>query len=94
MAPTYMPNGTPQTQRWQRPCASSIRPVHALTLCMSGSFATPWAVAHQGPLSMGFTRLEYWSGLPFPSPGDLTEQGFEPLIPIGLYYVQITSHEL
>ena len=61
---------------------------------MSGSFVTPWAVAHQGPLSMGFTRLEYWSGLPFLSPGDLTEQGFEPMTPIGLYYVQIISHEI
>ena len=34
-------------------------------------FATPWTVACQGPLSMGFSRQEYWSGLPFPSPGDL-----------------------
>ena len=34
-------------------------------------FATPWAVAHQAPLSMGFSRQEYWSGLPFPSPGDI-----------------------
>ena len=34
-------------------------------------FATPWTVAHQTPLSMGFSRQEYWSGLPFPSPGTL-----------------------
>ena len=34
-------------------------------------FATPWTVAHQAPLSMGFSRQEYWSGLPFPTPGDL-----------------------
>ena len=34
-------------------------------------FATPWAVAHQDPLSMGFSKQEYWSGLPFPPPGDL-----------------------
>ena len=33
--------------------------------------ATPWTVAHQAPLSMGFSRQEYWSGLPSPSPGDL-----------------------
>ena len=38
---------------------------------MSKSFVTPWTVALQGPLSMGFTRQEYWSGLPFHSPGDL-----------------------
>ena len=35
----------------------------------------PWAVAHQAPLSMGFSRQEYWSGLPFPFPGDLPNQG-------------------
>ena len=41
-------------------------------------FATPWTVAHQAPLSMGFSRQEYWSGLPFPSPGDLSNSGIEP----------------
>ena len=35
------------------------------------TLATPWTVDHQAPLSMGFSRQEYWSGLPFPSPGDL-----------------------
>ena len=39
---------------------------------------TPWAVACQAPLSMGFSRQEYWSGLPFPSPGDLPDPGIEP----------------
>ena len=38
-------------------------------------FATPWTVAHQAPLSMGFSRHEYWSGLPFPPPGDLPDPG-------------------
>ena len=41
-------------------------------------FATPWTIAHQTPLSMGFSRQEYWSGLPFPSPGDLPKPGIEP----------------
>ena len=41
-------------------------------------FATPWTVAHQAPLSMEFSRQEYWSGLPFPSPGDLLDPGIEP----------------
>ena len=45
---------------------------------MSRSFATPWTVVHQFPLSMGFPRQEYWSGLPFPPPGDLPNQGTEP----------------
>ena len=42
-------------------------------------FATPWAVAHQAPLSMEFSRQEYWSGLPFPFPGDLPDPGMEAL---------------
>ena len=44
-------------------------------------FATPWTVAHQTPPSMGFSRQEYWSGLPFPSPGDLPDPGIEPRSP-------------
>ena len=44
-------------------------------------FATPWTVAYQAPLSMGFSRQEYWSGLPFPSPGDLPDPGIEPWSP-------------
>ena len=42
-------------------------------LCM-----TPWTVAHQAPLSMGFSRQEYWSGVPFLTPGDLPDSGIEP----------------
>ena len=42
-------------------------------------FATLWTVARQAPLSMGFSRQEYWSGLPFPSPGDLPHLGIEPV---------------
>ena len=45
------------------------------------SFATPWTVARQAPLSMGFPRQEYWSGLPFPPPGDLPDPGIEPASP-------------
>ena len=41
-------------------------------------FATPWTVAHQAPPSMEFSRQEYWSGVPFPSPGDLPDPGIEP----------------
>ena len=41
-------------------------------------FATAWTVAHQAPLSMGFPSQEYWSGLPFPSPGALPNPGIEP----------------
>ena len=44
---------------------------------MSNSFAIPWTEAHQVPLSMGFSRQEYWSGSPFPSPEDLPDPGIE-----------------
>ena len=44
-------------------------------------FVTPWTVAYQAPLSMGFSRQEYWSGLPFPSPGDLPDLGIKPGFP-------------
>ena len=42
---------------------------------------TPWAVAYQDPLSMGFSRQEYWRGLPFPSLGDLPDPGIKPVSP-------------
>ena len=54
-------------------------------------FATPWVIAHQTPLSMGFTRPEYWSGLPCPPPGDLPNAGIEslslmsPALQVGFY---------
>ena len=41
-------------------------------------FATPWTIVYQAPPSMGFSRQECWSGLPFPSPGDLPDPGIEP----------------
>ena len=48
---------------------------------MSGSFVTSGTAAHQAPPSMGFPRQEYWSGLPFPPPGDLHDPGIKPLSP-------------
>ena len=48
---------------------------------MFNSFATPWAVAHQAPLYMEFSRQQRCSGLPFPSPGDLPDPGIEPMSP-------------
>ena len=48
---------------------------------MIDSFETPWTVAYQAPLSMGFPRQEYWSGLPFPSPEDPADPGIKPTSP-------------
>ena len=45
-------------------------------------FVTPWSVACEAPLSMGFSRQEHWSGLPFPLPGDLPNPGTEPTSPL------------
>ena len=50
-------------------------------LSRSRPFATSWTVAYQALPSMGFSRQEYWSGLPFPSPGDLPKPGIEPGTP-------------
>ena len=46
------------------------------------TFTTPWTVARQAPLSMGFSRQEYWSGLPFPSAGKFPNPGIEPGSPV------------
>ena len=45
-------------------------------------FVSPWTAAHQAPLSMGFSRQEYWSGLLFPSPGVLPNTGVKPVSPV------------
>ena len=58
------------------------------TVCMLSHFscvrffANPWTIAHQAPLSMGFSRQEYYSGLPCPPPGDLADPGIEPASPV------------
>ena len=47
-------------------------------------FATPWTLACQAPLSMEFSRQEYWNGLPFPSPGAFPDPGIKPVSPVSL----------
>ena len=59
----------------------SLRNVKVKLLSRVWLFATPWTVAHQAPPSMGFSRQDHWSGLPFPSPGDLPDPGIEPRSP-------------
>ena len=51
------------------------------SLSLVGLFATPWTVACQAPMSMIFPRQEYWSGLPFPSPGNLPDPGIKVVCP-------------
>ena len=59
-------------------CTRSHTHTHTNTFSHVRLFATPWIAAHQAPLSMGFSGQEYWSGLPFPSPGDLPDPGIVP----------------
>ena len=58
--------------------------MHVCAQSLSGIqlFVTPWTVAHQAPLSMGFFRQEYWSGLPHPPGGDLPDPGIKPMSPV------------
>ena len=53
----------------------------AQLLSLVQPFATPWTVAQQAPLSMKFSRQEYWNGLPFPTPGDFPGPGIKPTSP-------------
>ena len=55
--------------------------VKVKSLSLVRLFVTPWTVAYQAPPSVGFSRQEYWSGLPFPSPGDLPDPGIKPRSP-------------
>ena len=75
------------------PVSSEICPASLLFQCLVSMcgvfmlshirlFATAWTVTRQAPLSMGFSRQEYWSSLPFPAPGDLPNPGIQPLSPV------------
>ena len=53
-----------------------------ISCLVMSNFVALWTVAHQAPLSMGFSRQGYWSGLPFPTPGDLPDPRIEPVSPV------------
>ena len=72
--PCYLPGA----KLWWRYRDLSVK---VKSLCRVQLFATPWTVAHQAPQSMGFSRQEYWMGLPFPSPGDNADPGIKPTSP-------------
>ena len=69
---------------------------HAYSFSHVRLFVTPWTAAHQTPLSMGFFRQRYWSGFPFPPPGDLVDPGIEtksPLFPaLGANSLLLSHH--
>ena len=66
----------------RRDLSEALVCMHAQSVSCVRVFATPWTVACQAPLSMGFSRQGYWSGLPHPSPGDLPDPGIEPRSPV------------
>ena len=67
--------------QFQTSCEYYLTPVKVLVAQSCLIFVTPQTVAHQAALSVGFSRQEYWSGLPFPSPGDLPDPGIKPRSP-------------
>ena len=75
-----------------------VLPVYYPCVCVISDFSraqffvTPWTIAHQAPLSMGFSRHEYWSGLPCPPPGDLPDPGMEPASHVSFIGRQVLYH--
>ena len=73
--------------------AKTVSSIWENSLSCGPLFGTPWTVAHQAPLSMGFSRQGYWSGLPFPSPGHLPNPGIKtasPALAGGLFVTRAT----
>ena len=68
----HLPRSSPWLWEARSCCCSVAQSCQTL-------FSTPWTVAYQAPLSMGFAKQEYWSELPFPSPGDLPNPGINPM---------------
>ena len=77
---TGQASSEPSSQAHMPPltCCISFLKVKVKSLSRVRLFATPWTTAYQAPLSMGLCRQEYWSGLPFPSPGNLPDPGIKP----------------
>ena len=83
-----------RTQKYQFSFQSQRKlKVKVKSLSFVGLFAYPWTVAYQTPLSMGFSRQEHWIGLPFPSPGDLSDPGTEPGLPNCRKMLYLLSHQ-
>ena len=80
-APPFLPSHHLNTKKLLKPSPAWWKKVKVWSLSLVRLFATPWTVDYQAPPSMGFSRQEYWSRLPFPSPGDLPDPGIEPESP-------------
>ena len=92
MVSTHLPWRVPTSNQGESSKCSTVKhysfPSGSLHVCMFSCFSqvwfftTLWTVAHQAPLCMGVSRQEYWSGLPWPSPGDLSSPGIKPSSPV------------
>ena len=80
-APPFLPSHHLNTKKLLKSSPAWWKKVKVWSLSLVWLFATPWTVAYQALPSMGFSRQEYWSGLPFPSPEDLPNPGIEPRSP-------------
>ena len=78
--PSPTPGAYSNSQTHVHRVSDAIQPSHSLLSPSSPTFnfTIPWTIAHQAPLSMGFSKQESWSGLPFPSPEELLDPGVEP----------------
>ena len=81
-------NAKPSPSQWTGVTEPGVR-AQALSVQLS---VTPWTVVHQAPLSMGFSRQEYWGGLPCPSPGALPDPGIKPGTPVLQVNSLLLSH--
>ena len=78
---TFLPRNKSLLISWlQSPSAVILKESESEVAQSCPTFATPWTIAYQDPLSMEFSRQEYWSGLPFPSPGIFPTQGMSPAL--------------
>ena len=75
LTPFHLPWCWSGSRAWSRGQRHPFRYCSVAQSCLS--FTTPWTIIHQAPLSMGFPRQEYWSVLPFPSPGDVLHPGMD-----------------
>ena len=88
-------------EKYYKPTTGQYYIVSCFSWCVVSyvqPFVTPWTIARQAPLSMEFSRQEFWSGLPFPPAGDLPDLGIEPESPVSLgladgFFITNTTRE-
>ena len=93
----WQPTASLSPRSYLNCCCCLVTQSWVTKLTLSNSFGTPWTVAHQAPLSMGFSRQEYWNGLAFPSPGNLPDPGIKltsPALADGFFTTELLGKPL